>query len=232
LKELLPHYPYHHFLADAVILNSPYEPLILNWDLLWEEASKGGSGEKDRLARSDLKLLLETLKESSGDDKLDEYLKTRESLKNAHTITFDTLWTIFPPGTIVYGRPFLNKDQIFIVEDNKTPWPRRNRRRPDSGEYWTLDSWTYDWNGSIFQRRPIELGIERFEGPKPISALPYHPFSETKNRRDIEKKLLERGELFRKFCTRREGQQMFNYSGNAILDKKGFRGVQLSKVRG
>ena len=77
---------------------------------------------KDEQARLDLGLLLDTLSSGSGDQKLDKYLKVRESSKE-QKMTFESLWTIFPPGTLVYGKVFQGQDQIFIVQGNVRPWP-------------------------------------------------------------------------------------------------------------
>lgn len=75
----------------------------------------------------------------------------------------------------------------------------------------------------------MALTFEEFEGEKPISSLPYYPLEEHKNRVEIETRLLESGKLFRKYCTAEEGDKMYQYTGEAILDKKGFRGVQADR---
>lgn len=126
LRDLLRHHPYHMIPGDTMA--SPFEPLVQNWDLLetaaGEEGRKEGdrTAEQDQTARSDLKLLLDTIKEGT-DPKLDEYFKIRESLKTSKSITYEALWTIFPPGTLVFSAPFLRLDQIFIVQNNRRTWP-------------------------------------------------------------------------------------------------------------
>ncbi|KAJ3835210.1 AAA family ATPase [Lentinula raphanica] len=224
LKGLLRHYPYHIFIGETVSISSPYECLVLNWDLLEEEARKQGTTADDQIARNDLKLLLETISDTS-DPKLEDYFWTRPHLKETESITFDTLWTIFPPGTLVHATPFLKLDQLFIVQDYQTTWPNTDNARSKRQLVWRLDCWTYDWNGQFFQRYGITLEIEYFEGFKPISALSVRPFNSVDNRAAIKKRLIERGELFRKYCTTPKDSRMFKYSGKAFLDKSGFRGV-------
>lgn len=226
LKGLLKHYPYHHFLGDTVTLSSPYECLVLNWDLLVSEANKEGKDEKDRLARDDLRLLLQTIREGSGDEKLDDYFKLRDTLKASRSITYQNLWTIFPPGILVYSRQFLKHDQIFIVQDNARIWPRQGIR-----SRFSLSCWTYDWNGQVFQRRPITLSIDYFEGPRPISSLMVHPLEDTENVEEVKQRLLTRGNLFRKYCSVPKESRMFKYAGKCVVDKKGFRGVSANMVR-
>lgn len=225
LKRLLKHYPYHHFLGDTVTLNSPYECLVLNWDLLVSEANQPGLNEKDQLARDDLRLLLNTIKEGSGEERLDDYFKIRDTLKASRSITFQNLWTIFPPGTVVYSRQFLKHDQIFIVQDNVRVWPRQGNRAR-----FGLYCWTYDWNGQVFQRRPITLSIDYFEGPRPIASLNVHPLEDTENEEEVKQRLLARGKLFRKYCTVPKESRMFKYSGKCVVDRKGFRGVSANEV--
>lgn len=235
LRKLLAHYPYHYFVGEKMELYSPYEPLIFNWDLLQEEASREPEDDKDRRARGDLRELLDAIRGGSGDAKLDSYLKARNDLVKQKSITFEALWTIFPPGTVIYGQIFLKhdvqQDQIFIVEDNRRTWPKEDESRRSGTAYkWKLRCWTYDMNvtGKVFQRRSLELGVEAFEGPKPITSLPFYPISiiDPERYEEIEKRLRERGELFRKFCTADRDNRMYEYSGDAIFDKQGFRGVQ------
>ena len=60
-QDLLRHYPYHTFQGDPVTLYSPYESLILNWEKLESAAMTPRNAWEDEQARSDLKLLLDTL---------------------------------------------------------------------------------------------------------------------------------------------------------------------------
>ena len=221
LKSLLSHYPYHIFQGDPVTIVSPYEGLILNWDKLEKAANESSSEEKDHQARKDLKLLLDTISSGSGDQKLDKYFKTRDSHKEQKLVTFESLWTIFAPGTIVYGKPFLGQDQVFIVHDNLSPWPVNGRKTPS----WTLQCWTYDWNGKIFRRMALRLSIESFEGTTPISSLPFYPLDYHQEPDVLKKRLCERGAKYKRFCTAKEGSRMFDYKGDVFFGKRGFAGV-------
>ncbi|KAL4821918.1 P-loop containing nucleoside triphosphate hydrolase protein [Aspergillus spinulosporus] len=157
----------------------------------------------------------ETLQKAASQDPVDEKDK----------IQFDDLWTIFPPGTLVYGKPFQNQHQVFIVEDYVDNWPYQERTLQKKVQPWKLQCWTYDWNGDSFQRTSFILPFESFEGHRPITALPYYPFDYVENKEEIQKELIDRGNLFRKYCTAREGSQLFNYAGNAIFSQKGFSGL-------
>jgi len=215
LRKLLEHYPGHFFEGDTVTIPSPYEPLIQNWDLLWEESQKEGS-EKDQKAKSDLRELLETILKGSGDTRLDSYMQMRDSLKKQSCITFTALWTIFPPGTIVYGRLFLRRHQIFIVEDSLEVWPKYDQS--SRSNTWDLQCWTYDFTGKDFLRKAVILSFQAFQGMKPISSLPYHPLEDNDKREEIQTELLKSGKMFRKYCTAEEGDRMYKYSGQPIFN--------------
>ncbi|KAF1816127.1 P-loop containing nucleoside triphosphate hydrolase protein [Eremomyces bilateralis CBS 781.70] len=216
LKRVLSHHPTHEFYGECVTLDSPFEPLVLNWDRLKTEADKEGSTENDKTARRALGMVLDRVRQNAGDSRLNDFLRSREAVIRSNNITYDTLWTIFAPGTIIYGRPFLNQDQLFIVKDNSGPWPNS-----DSKE-WELECWTYDWNGRDFRRRFLRLAFPTFNGSKPITALLYFPLSMAEDRDRIESRLIERGRRYRKYCTANAGERRFKYQGRAIVDRVGF----------
>lgn len=220
LQELLSQYPYHLFSNNPAMIESPYEPFILNWDSL-EDAAKGSSeGKNDTQARADLKDLLTTLSNGSGDAKLDKYFKARKSHIEQKSVTFETLWTLFTPGALVYGRPFLEQDQLFIVQDNWKPWP------DPSAKTWYLQCWTYDWDGKQFRRLPLRVDIERFEGQMPINSLPFYPLDYHMEREDLIKRLKARGATYKRVCTTKEGSRMFEYKGDVVGSKEGITGVK------
>ncbi|PQE03101.1 P-loop containing nucleoside triphosphate hydrolase protein [Rutstroemia sp. NJR-2017a BVV2] len=219
LKDLMGDYPYHIFRGPPVTLYSPYPPLIFNWDKLELATKEQSKEETDKQAREDLRILLDTLSSGSGDAKLDKYFKMRESNKDQKNVTYDTLWTLFPPGTLVYGKAFLGQDQVFIVKGNMRYWPH-------TSPMWSVHCWTYDWDGKMFKRLCLKLKIERFDGHKPIATLPFYPLEFQSNYTVIKKNLIERGKIFRNVCMMKQELRMFEYSGEAIFDRKGFSGIR------
>jgi hypothetical protein len=210
------------FRGPPVSLISPYEPIIFVWDVLKKAAMKKPKDEKDKLAREDLKLLLDFISGgSSGDAKLDKYFKVRDVCREQKTIQFDDLWTIFPPGMLIYGRPFQFQHQLFIVQDSLETWPENHPRTLKLAP-WKLASWTYDWTGKKYQRTSFRLLFEPYEGYRPITALPYFPFEFHDECDIIEKELIKRGKDFRELCGSREGSRLFEYKGDALFDHKGF----------
>ncbi|PKY01736.1 P-loop containing nucleoside triphosphate hydrolase protein, partial [Aspergillus campestris IBT 28561] len=222
LREHLKDYPYHIFQDSPVTLYSPYEAIVSRWDVLQAASTEVGTNTQ---AREDLKLLLDTISGgSSGDPRLDKYFKVRDTYTKEKAIKFEDLWTIFPPGTLVFGKPFQNEPQVFIVQDSTRAWPDK-LAYPQRLASWQLNCWTYDWTGSKFQRTPFVIVFEPYEGLKPIIALPYYPFERHLERNTIEKQLVARGKEFYRLCTANEASRLFIYRGNSIFGKKGFSGM-------
>ncbi|KAK6506459.1 hypothetical protein TWF506_011367 [Arthrobotrys conoides] len=225
LKKHLGHHPNHIFRGGPVTLHSPYDPFIFEWDALQNAAAQDPKDKQDEQARGDLKLLLDVISGgSSGDAKLDKYFKGRDVCVQQEKIQFDDLWTLFPPGALIYGKPFQDQDQLFIVQDNMGTWPDHDDR-PQQFLPWRLKCWTYDWIGEIFQRTSFTLLFDPYDGYRPISALPYFPFEKHPHHDKIKSELVDRGKDFRRLCTAKEGSRLFEYKGDAIFGKKGFSGL-------
>lgn len=226
LKDLLGHYSYHIFQGPPVTLESPYVPLVRYWEKLERASEVKPKDANDKQARSDLKRLLETISTSSGDLKLDKYFKTRDSNEEQKSVTFESLWTIFTPGSLVYGKVFQEQDQVLIVLDSVGSWPYFPDHVPREITFWKLNCWTYDWDGKKFKRRRLDLKFEHFDGHKPITSLPYYPFELNKHHAAIRNNLIEQGRKYKLFCDAIQGSRLFEYVGEAICVIKGFSAVQ------
>ncbi|KAF2973235.1 hypothetical protein GQX73_g380 [Xylaria multiplex] len=227
LKKHLRWYPYHIFSDSPKVLYSPFEPIVFSWDKLLEEASKGEQDNNED-ARDDLKLLLDTISGgSSGDKRLDKFFTMRDSYRSQQPekVQFTDLWTIFAPGTLIYGKPFQNEDQVFVVKDSTMAWPRQEEGSEDYSP-WSLEAWSYDRKDDSFGRSTYVLRFEHFVGHLPLTALPYYPFNLHEDYDLVRTKLIERGKLFQKYCNANDGSRMFDYKGDAISEKKGFSGMR------
>lgn len=222
LKEHLGWYPYHIFSNTPTTIDSPYQAIVFSWDILQQAAEQAPTDDTDKQARDDLKLLLDSISSgSSGDARLDKYFKTRRSTSNGEdAIGFQDLWTVFPPGTLVYGRPFQGQDQVFIVKDNRESWPSSGYREHNS---WSLRVWSYDWKNGSFGRNGFELVFQKFDGFVPLTSLEYYPFNLHPKYHDVWKKLVDRGKEFQKLCNAES--RLFEYDGEALLEQRGFTGL-------
>lgn len=225
LKHQLSYYPYHLFQGGPTTLFSPFESLIHNWEELRELSEPSGEATPVGTAgsRSDLKQLLDTVQlDGSGDEKLDRYFKLRTAAKEQGTVTFQNLWTLFPPGTLVYGKPFQGRPGVFLVQDNICTWPETVAVGGQLDNSWNLACWVYDWDGKQFSRSALRLKFEHFDGQTSIVSLPYYPWDYVEEKGQIRDELIARGKKFRYLCKKVEGSRMFDYKGTAILGRKGF----------
>lgn len=238
LKEHLGDYPNHTFRESAVTLYSPYEPLVFEYDRLRHVADETPKDDNDKQARKDLHSLLDAMSGgASGDESLDKYFKMRpnyfktvsgERASEPQTVTFMDLWTVFPPGTLVYGKPFQDQHQVFVVKDNLQTWPFKDEQRSGGRDYfpWKLEAWSYDLQDRTFRRADYTLIFEDFDGHLPLEMLPYYPFQLHPQHADVREELIERGKLFRRYCQAKEGERLFLYDGRAVHEKTGFSNMK------
>ena len=231
LMYALSHHPWFSHHSQSISLTSLFEPIIHNWSLLNSLAENDKSksvvvdlyklpannmlAKPDILnnAMKDLKKLLEQVRSDPG---LKPYFNGgREMQDKTETITFEYLWTLFPVGELVFASVYMRQPQIFIVKKfyNKIFTTR-------SGMLWTLECWSYDWNGTTFNRVPVRFNFEDFKGTKSIGSLACHPLKYHRDEETtiggLKTKLIERGRKFRKLCLMKKGHQIFEYDGFAL----------------
>lgn len=251
----LSHHPYFgHW--EHMATASPFEPFIHNWSRLnafvsddisnpvvagfYKELESVGSTDRlaflqDRTTRNkaiqNLRELLQLIQDTPG---LESYFTgARETPEVAESVAFEYLWTIFPPGEIVVSRPFMGRLQAFIVKESTDEVKRRRR---GEAEFWNLQCWTYDWDGTEFNRMPVQFTFEQYKGFKSISSLPCYPMKFHKGTSNddkdlgkietpkaLEEALIKRGKRFRELCLRKEGCQLFEYDGSALSSGTGVR---------
>ncbi|CAI6341094.1 unnamed protein product [Periconia digitata] len=249
---------------DLTIL-SPFEPILHIWTELgklagseidseewtgirsrFEESAKTASksrmsvtvrlsttDERLRKAKKDLTTLLDHIRATQ---EVSSYLNSGlEASQTSGTIQFEFLWTLFPPGELVYATPFMKQPQLFIVKESLSyiEYERGdNRGDREQGKrlarYWYLDCWSYDWDGKKYNRVPLTLKFDNFQGARKINTLPCYPLKYRDDRDDpdnvkLKEKLVSRGKLFVNYCERKRGKQMLDYEGEAISHGSGFQ---------
>ena len=250
----LSHHPdFSH--SGTVTLYSKFEPVIHNWSLLndfanntlecvavskLQEALKcvdsnnqlaplKGAGKLEK-ATSDLKQLLDQVRDTPG---LEDYFNSvREMQHTANTITFDYLWTLFPPGELVISKAYEERFQVFIVKECTDYIFKQNR---SNDRTWEFECWTYDWDGMEFNRVPIMFTFEDFKGTRSISSLHCYPLKFYREDSDednskgedrslvIREALVKRGKRYRELCLKGRGKQIFEYDGFALSRGTGVR---------
>ena len=266
LLHALGHEPWLRHMT-TVSFYSLFEPIVHNWSMLNDLANNDLSksnvldlykelehGSKSPVATSgdqvaplraagnlekataDLRLLLDEVRRTPG---LESYFNgAREMQGKTNTVSFEYLWTLFPPGELVVGKPFMDRWQAFIVKFCVAGYKKKG-----NSEKWVLECWTYDWNGTIFRRVPVEFSFDEFKATKSITALPCYPLRYHRTKSDVANSvngkssaeamkldLIKRGERYRDLCLKRKGRQLFDYEGELLERGKGVRSVATGHV--
>lgn len=223
LQQKLKHYPGYHWENPRLSIYAPFMPLIHNWDTL----VKATEEKPDDEGHKELKEILDAVKASK---EVKEYFETRDSMGDS--VSFDFLWTIFPPGEfIILPNSFMKQKQVFIVREAS----ERINARGDRKRYMAIECWAYDWDGARrnFNRVAVELKIDFYKGQRLITSLPCYPLKKYPG--DVEKlteSLVKRGKRFRDLCMRPAGKQMFEYDGLVYFRGTGVRHIQGSRSGG
>jgi len=257
----LSHHPYYNHLTPSLFTNH-FEPLIHSWSSLSVLADNDQSeplvanlhkevmsasltsplaplkspfGSLD-IASADLRQLLDQVKDTPRSEKY--FLEAYEMQETAHMVAFEYLWTIFPPGEVVISRPYMGQPQAFIVRESKDAI--REYRRSGSNKKWRLKCWSYDYNGSTFDRIPVVFTFEEFKGTNSISSLHCYPLKFYRESDDgvgvtndassgpstietLKEALIKRGKRYRELCLKNRGNQIFEYDGTALSRGTGVR---------
>ena len=265
LKALLFHILSHHPLCchwEKISFISVFEPLVHNWsrlkDIVDNDESKpivaslhkelGSVNISNKLVRlrdsrtrtkavADLKELLQLVRDTPD---LESYFSGAGSMpENADTISFDYLWIIFPPGEVVISRQYMGQLQAFIVKGSFS-----ETKATKDKSLWHLVCWTYDWNGSEFNRASVNFTVEEYKGNKTISSLICYPLKHYKGTSDdhdtlgkvespeeLKRALIRRGRRFRELCLKKEGSQFFEYDGFAFSSERRLRSHSWNSVQ-
>jgi hypothetical protein len=178
-------------------------------------------------ARADLATLLAQIPHTP---ELNGYFTGLEMQEKNRSVQFDYLWTIFPPGELVYASVFMKRPQVFLVKENIGETTEQSDSGRNEKRVWYLICWAYDWNGRTFYRVPVQFRFEEFQGLRAINTLPCYPLkfhedekTSSDNKDSLRKLLVRRGKRFRELCIKAPGKQMFEYDGDALSHGSGFQ---------
>jgi hypothetical protein len=200
----------------SIIIRSPFLEFIWNWDGL-EAASKWTDSDsvEDAAAKADLKQLMSLIRKTN----IEPYFKQRESFSGesaSANVPYEYLWTIFPKGTMVYGKSYQEELQLFEVV--RCDWPTHpDDRDPKNPAKYTANQFlvsvaAFDWDGSKFRVMEYDFYIQKDSKQKdskqetPVHALKVFPTTyyrdEMGNRNDhkLRMDLTERGRRFWQLC--------------------------------
>lgn len=198
LGQALAGYPGITTSLDRLTFQAPFRPFVHRWQRLTDllESTKTAN----TLAGEHLKLFLDLLY-----TELKQAIDAKVDLVKNGVITFEFLWTLFEPETLVYGEEY-GQERVWelvsatdAVTQGGTP-------------FLSLSVWSVDFDGSSFGRKHKNLAIYYFEGTAKITGLDYKPLEALPNRWDTATTVIERGKLFESFA----GYHYQSYTGVAL----------------
>lgn len=204
MKDLLRKYVKHcspkQFDAESIGFVTPFRNFLWQWEELTQACKPVDTDtEKEALARRYLDEAMGLIKSSES---LDSYFKSYESNRASGTVTYEYLWTIFPPGAKVLAKSFLDDYQVFEVQH----CDKANVSPGSSAVVLVIAG--FDWDGEDFVRVAYHLYIPEFQGSTPIRNLPCFPLSYYQSDGDptwekVKCDILVRGQRFIELCTSR-----------------------------
>ncbi|KAJ7336377.1 P-loop containing nucleoside triphosphate hydrolase protein [Mycena albidolilacea] len=196
LAKVIGTYPSISFRTEHICLTLPAECL---YHYLSELRAEAETLQEGSVELEHLNILLDFIET--------QFANTIESVNNLrpqNLVSYDTLWTLFRPGTIIHSK-IRGYDRAFKLQSYYTV------RCGQHVGFYSLGSYM-DYDGENFGTRAERLKIPPFAGSMAIPALPFAPL-EMRNRKDeIRAALMKRGERFQSM----RGQCHGEYVGVAM----------------
>ncbi|KAI5793304.1 P-loop containing nucleoside triphosphate hydrolase protein, partial [Geopyxis carbonaria] len=128
-----------------------------------------------------------------------------------HEITFDLLWALFLPNTLVYTVCAGSNEPRCL----KLDWGEQ-KESMDRGKFFQMEAHYVDYDGKSFGQANALLEIDEFYGTRRIDSLGVFPLAYHGEEEHIRDKLINRGRKFGSL----KGMHYKFYKGQAFLKKK------------
>ncbi len=113
------------------------------------------------------------------------------SLLENDEITYDLLWVLFKPNSMVYTTCFgTGKPRCVIYDDGE------ERETSNGLKYYKMECRYLDYDGQVFGESSIDLAIVKFRGKKRISTLNAFPLQYHRDEMEMKAHLVECGRKF------------------------------------
>ncbi|KAI8631669.1 ATPase [Xylariaceae sp. FL1651] len=206
LKEALGHilkdYPGVACELQRLIFNAPFEPFVHRWV---EFITYIKREDLDATTKEHLVILHDILKYEIGDNiaAFEDYVRNR-------VITYEHLWMIFQPGSVVLSA---HKGPLSAFELGESLY-----METQCGKFLRLKSDCVDHSGKIFGRFTEKIDIPEFMGTRNITSLNAFPWAFHEDKEAIRDSLIKRGQAFEKLA----GHHYKAYNATAITwDREG-----------
>ncbi|KAK4172035.1 ATPase family AAA domain-containing protein 3B [Triangularia setosa] len=233
LNDIIGNYPGDPINIDDVQIHAPYNALFHYREELEKEGLKRFQGENldgptDPESLKQLNLLTDWIK-SHFDLEIAAYEKCLSSTDHK-AISYDKLWTLFPPGEIVYSK-VNDQNRAFRVVDshyNESPC-----------KAFAIRVEFVDFDGTHLGFREQHLMVGTYPGNQELELMDAIPFKLLHQSSEIREELVARGRKFESLVGQhfmqyngiafKEGQNgpvKFNVNGRVMIDCKTFHRIE------
>src|SRR6201996_9105121 len=187
LGVILADYPGITTNLDRLVFRAPFHPFVHRWTRLVDLLEKDEFEEP--VAREHLQLFRDVLYEE-----LKNAIAAKIDLVKNRVITFEYLWTIFEPQTLVYSVSD-GKECVFKLNSSNTATDQRRGL-----DFLQLEVWSVDWDGTKFGQHTTYLQNYEFAGTTPITSLQAYPLEFHPDKTQLIQRLVLRGKLFERYA--------------------------------
>ncbi|KAL5435304.1 hypothetical protein PMIN07_006606 [Paraphaeosphaeria minitans] len=159
-----------------------FEPLIHRWAELQTAIYKiGDNTEEEQTTKKHANLLLDIVLKEFKD-----LIDTSQDMINKRVMTYEHLWTLFQPGSILFTR---QDGQETAVQLQSTRYGQDAGGNP---VFWVVGKYV-DWDGTAFGTGLLNLSISYYSGTRPIIQLRAFPLDYHPKVDEVKERLIERG---------------------------------------
>lgn len=172
---------------ERLVFQAPFHPFVHRWAIFASLLEKDDF--EDSVAKEHLQLFHDVLYEE-----LKNSISAKIDLVKNGVITFDHLWTIYEPQTLVYSVSD-GKESVFSLE-----YTQRCNDSRRGMEFLQLTVRSCDWDGLKFGLDQKSLENYEFEGTTPITSLSAYPLEFHPQKEALIQRLMLRGKLFEQYA--------------------------------
>lgn len=199
LADVIGNYPGSPIDVDDVKIDAPYHSLFHYRTQLETEGVKRFADDAESLEH--LNLLLGWIKKHFEP----EIAAYNKCITNEHkAISYDHLWTLFPPKTVVYAK-LLSQNRALRLHDS---YYDHSALSPNL----TLRVDYMDFDGERLGTRRLELGIPKYSGQQELHELNTIPIDLLPDAGEVREELIARGRKFESYL----GTHFLQYNGIAL----------------
>lgn len=160
-----------------------------------------------KLKASHLEILITYLDEDFADTK-----KALYPMLEAGIITFEYLWALFKPNTILYSSTYGDEE---LPRAFKAIYSKENASFM-KGKWYSIEARYLDYDGKTFGMATVHGEVPSFSGARKISSLPCYPLKYHKDVENAKTELIERGKKF----VALQGMNYKTYAGMTFVKKE------------